>query len=112
MIGIDSAIKRRSSMTNEIQPFRGFNVGPVRVDPPVLLAPMEDVTSLPFRLIAKRIGKPGLMFPEFISAMAVHYNAQKTIRQTRAHPAERPLAIQIFGPKPEVIAEAAVLADE
>jgi len=90
----------------------GFNVGPVRVDPPVLLAPMEDVTALPFRLIAKKIGKPGLMFTEFISAMAVHYNAKKTLRKMRVHPTERPLGIQIFGPDPDVMAETARLAEE
>lgn len=89
-----------------------FFVGPVKVDPAVLLAPMEDVSALPFRLIAKRIGKPGLMFTEFVSAMAVHYNAKKTLRKMRVHPSERPLAIQIFGPDPDVMAETARLAEE
>src|SRR5579885_3741150 len=89
-----------------------FSVGPVRVDPPVLLAPMEDVSALPFRLIAKRIGGPGLMFTEFISAMAIHYGAKKTLRKMRVHPMERPLAIQIFGPDPDVMAETARLAEE
>ena len=99
-------------MVDQSPVFSGFNVGPVRVDVPVLLAPMEDVSSLPFRLIAKRIGKPGLMFTEFVSAMAVHYNAQKTIRKMRVHPGERPLGIQIFGPNPDVMAETARLAEE
>jgi len=90
----------------------GFSIGPVRVDPPVLLAPMEDVTSLPFRLIAKRIGKPGLMFTEFVSAMAIHYGAAKTLRKMRVHPTERPLGIQIFGPDPDVMAETARLSEE
>ncbi len=89
-----------------------FSIGPIKVDPPVLLAPMEDVTSLPFRLIAKSIGKPGLMFTEFVSAMAVHYNAKKTIRKMRVHPDERPLGIQIFGPDPDVMAETARLCEE
>ena len=92
--------------------FPAFSVGSVLVDPPVLLAPMEDVSALPFRLIAKRIGKPGLMFTEFVSAMAVHYNAKKTLRKMRVHPLERPLAIQIFGPDPEVMAETARIAEE
>jgi tRNA-dihydrouridine synthase B len=99
-------------MSIQDEAMNGFNVGLVRVDVPVLLAPMEDVSSLPFRLIAKRIGKPGLMFTEFVSAMAVHYNAQKTIRKMRVHPDERPLAIQVFGPNPEVMAETARLAEE
>ena len=90
----------------------GFSIGLVRVDPPVLLAPMEDVSSLPFRLIAKRIGKPGLMFTEFVSAMAIHYGAVKTLRKMRVHPDERPLGLQIFGPNAEVMAETARLAEE
>ena len=36
---------------------------------------MEAVTNLAFRKIAKRIGGPGLMFTEFVSAMAIHYGA-------------------------------------
>jgi tRNA-dihydrouridine synthase B len=90
----------------------GFSIGSIHVNPPVLLAPMEDVTALPFRLVAKRIGKPGLMFTEFVSAMAIHYGAAKTLRKMRVHPNERPLGIQIFGPNPEVMAETAQLAEE
>lgn len=90
----------------------GFRVGPVEVDLPVLLAPMEDVTNLPFRLIAKQIAGPGLMFTEFVSAMAIHYGAVKTFRKMRIHPDERPLGIQIFGGEPEVMAETARIAEE
>jgi nifR3 family TIM-barrel protein len=73
---------------------------------------MEDVTNLPFRLLAKRIGGHGLAFTEFISAMAVHHGAQKTCRKMRVHPEERPLGIQIFGGDPQVMAETARLAEE
>jgi len=89
-----------------------FTIGPIKVDPPLLLAPMEDVTNLPFRLIAKRIGGPGLMFTEFVSAMAIHYGAVKTFRKMRIDPAERPLGIQIFGGEPDVMAETARIAEE
>ncbi len=92
--------------------FDGFEIGPVRVDPPLLLAPMEDVTNQPFRRIAKRVGGPGLMFTEFVSAMAIHYGAVKTFRKMRIHPQERPLGIQIFGGDPEVMAETARLCEE
>jgi len=73
---------------------------------------MEDVTNLPFRLIAKRIAGPGLMFTEFVSAMAIHYGAVKTFRKMRIDPAERPLGIQIFGGEPETMAETARIAEE
>jgi tRNA-dihydrouridine synthase B len=90
----------------------GFNVRDILVDPPLLLAPMEDVTNLPFRLIAKRIANPGLMFTEFVSAMAIHYGAKKTFKKMRIHPHERPLGIQIFGGEPDVMAETARIAEE
>lgn len=72
---------------------------------------MEDVSNLPFRLIAKRIGGPGLMFTEFVSAMAIHYGATKTLKKMRVHPQERPLGIQIFGGDPAVMAETARIAE-
>lgn len=73
---------------------------------------MEDVTNQPFRRIAKRIGNPGLMFTEFVSAMAIHHGAVKTFRKMRVHPEERPLGIQIFGGEPDVMAETARIAEE
>jgi len=87
-----------------------FSIGPISVDPPVLLAPMEDVTNLPFRLMAKRIAGPGLMFTEFVSAMAIHYGAMKTYKKMKIHPGERPLGIQIFGGEPATMAETAKVA--
>lgn len=93
-------------------PFPGFRIGPVQVENPLLLAPMEDVTNLAMRLIAKRIGQPGLMFTEFVSAMAIHYGAHKTFRKMRIHPDERPLGIQIFGGDPDIMAETARIAEE
>lgn len=92
--------------------FPGFSIGPIRVETPLLLAPMEDVSNQPFRLIAKRIANPGLMFTEFVSAMAIHYGATKTFRKMRVHPDERPLGIQIFGGNPEIMAETARIAEE
>ncbi len=77
------------------------------MDPPILLAPMEDVTNLAFRLVTKRIAGPGLMFTEFVSAMAIHLNVRKTFSKLRVHPEEKPLGIQIFGGDPAVMAEAA-----
>lgn len=91
---------------------RNLAIGPVRIACPLLLAPMEDVTNQPFRRIAKRIGNPGLMYTEFVSAMAVHYNAAKTIRKMSVHPDERPLGVQIFGGDPGIMAETARIAEE
>lgn len=89
-----------------------FNIGPVPIENRLILAPMEDVSNLPMRTIAKRIGGPGLMFTEFVSAMAIHYNAKKTYKKLAISDTERPLGIQIFGGDPETMVETAkVCAD-
>ncbi|MBV6457276.1 MAG: putative tRNA-dihydrouridine synthase [Fimbriimonadaceae bacterium] len=87
-------------------------VGDITVDPPLLLAPMEDVTNLPFRRLVARIGRPGLMFTEFVSAMAIHYGAEKTLKKMRIHDEERPLGIQIFGSDPAIMADTAALCED
>lgn len=70
-----------------------------------MLAPMEDVTNIAFRRIVKEIANPGLMFTEFVSAMAMHHAPQRALPKMRVHPEEKPLAIQIFGADPEIMAE-------
>jgi len=89
-----------------------FRVGSILVDPPVLLAPMEDVSNEAFRHIVKRIAGPGLMFTEFVSAMAIHYGAAKTFRKMRVSDYQRPLGIQIFGGDVDVMVETARLCEE
>lgn len=91
---------------------RPFFVGSICVDPPVLLAPMEDVTNAAFRAICKRIANPGLMFTEFVSAMAIHHGATKTYRKMRILDEERPLGIQIFGGEIDVMVKTALLCEE
>jgi len=71
---------------------------------------MEDVSNLAFRTLVKEIAGPGLMFTEFVSAMAIHYNATKTLRKMVIADAERPLGIQIFGADPAIMADTARLA--
>ncbi len=92
--------------------YPGFDIGPVRADVPLFLAPMEDVTNLAFRLIAKRIANPGVMFTEFVSAMAIHHRAHKTLKKMRVMDQERPLGVQIFGGEPHTMAETARVAEE
>ena len=91
-------------------PIPGFRIGGVLVDPPILLAPMEDVTNPPFRLLCKQIGGVGMVFTEFVSALALHYGARKSARKMAILDAERPAAIQIFGSDPSTMADAARMA--
>jgi len=79
--------------------------------PMVALAPMADMTDLPFCLICKEHGAP-LMFREMVSSEAVVRMNPKTIEMARFDERERPLIQQIFGSEPAVMAEAARIIEE
>ncbi len=79
--------------------------------PLVALAPMADMTDLPFCLICKQHGAP-LMFREMVSSEAVVRGNAKTIEMARFDEGERPLIQQVFGSEPAVMAEAARIIEE
>ncbi len=65
-------------------------------DYPLMLAPLEDITDLPFRLICKQQGAD-LMYTEFISSEGLIRDAQKSVIKLELVDEERPMGIQIFG---------------
>jgi tRNA-dihydrouridine synthase B len=73
-----------------------MKIGPIDIDKPLALAPMEDVTDIAFRLICKRLGAD-LLYTEFTSSEALIRDAAKAIRKIRVAEEERPVAIQLFG---------------
>ena len=77
----------------------------------VFLAPMAGVTDLPFRILAKEYGAD-LGVSEMVSAQALLYDNQRTFRMLAVDQAERPVAIQLFGHDPGVMAEAAKIVYE
>ncbi len=77
----------------------------------ILLAPMSNVTNLPFRLMCRKYGA-SLTFSEMISADAVIYENEKTIGRGMSCEDERPLGIQIFGNSPEVMTRAALRIED
>lgn len=88
----------------------GYYVGAVYISPPVVLAPMADVTNGAFRRLVKRIGGPGLLVTELISTMALHYKSARTMSMFDITPDQHPLAVQIFGADPVIMAQAARIA--
>jgi tRNA-dihydrouridine synthase B len=88
-----------------------FCIGNVRLENNLIMAPMAGITNLPFRMIVKRLGA-GLVTSEMISAMGLAIGDKKTRNYLISDPAERPLAVQIFGAKPEAMAMAAEIAVE
>jgi len=77
----------------------------------IALAPMEDVTEPPFRLICKRLGAD-LLYTEFISAQALIRDAKKALRKLFFYEEERPVGIQIFGEDEIVMSDAAGISEE
>lgn len=63
---------------------------------PLLLAPMEDVSDPPFRVLCKENGCD-MMFTEFVSVEGLIRNAKKSLKKLEILPKERPIGIQIFG---------------
>ncbi len=84
-----------------------FSIGTVKIDAPVFLAPMTGVTDLPFRRLVKRYGA-GLVFSEMIASrpMLEQYRREKIPSSTN-YAEEFPMAVQLAGCEPEIVAEAA-----
>jgi hypothetical protein len=88
-----------------------FNIGNIKIDPPLILAPMAGITDLPFRLTVKAKGGCGLVYSEMVSANALVRNHNRTRRLLDSDPEEKPLAAQIFGSDPQIMAEAGRIAE-
>ncbi len=85
-----------------------ISIGPLRIEDPVILAPMSGVTDMPFRRLVKREGA-GLVVSEMIASQAMIRQARQTLRMAAHSDLEAPVAVQLAGCEPEVMAEAAKL---
>ena len=88
-----------------------ITVGPVRIDAPVILAPMTGVTDLPFRRAVKRYGA-GLTVGEMIASQAMIRETRQALQKALCDPAEQPVSLQLAGCEPAVMAEAARLNEQ
>ena len=74
-----------------------LKIGNVELENNLILAPMAGVTNLPFRVICKEIGNPGMVCTEMASSRAMFHNDQKTKRLFNTIGEKRPISFQIFG---------------
>ena len=77
----------------------------------MLLAPMEDVTDIGFRLLCKRYGA-AMVYTEFVSAEALVRNVNSTVKKLTISDEERPVGIQIYGRDVAAMVEAARIVEE
>jgi tRNA-dihydrouridine synthase B len=86
----------------------GILVGSVPLEDPVFLAPMSGVSDLPFRRLVKRLGA-GLVVSEMIASEAMVRQTRQSMTMAKNCVDEQPMAVQLAGCEPKVMAEAAKL---
>jgi nifR3 family TIM-barrel protein len=86
-----------------------LQIGSITLDHWLIMAPMAGITNHPFRLMVKKLGA-ALVTTEMVSAAGLTIGQKKTLTYLETHPSEKPLSVQIFGSRPEVMARAAQLA--
>ena len=83
-----------------------LKIGNVELDSPFLLAPMAGITDGPFRRICREMGA-GLVYSEMVSAKGLWFKDKNTGRLLEILDGEEPVAYQLFGHEPEIMAFAA-----
>ena len=87
-----------------------MQIGTVKLDNPLILAPLAGISNLPFRVLAKKEGC-ALVSSEMISSYGLVHKSEKTLKMLDSTPDEKPLSIQIFGADPSIMAEAATIVE-
>ena len=88
-----------------------MKIGTVEISHPVALGPMAGVTDLPFRRLCREMGC-GLLYTEMVSAKALSYHNKNTEPILETEDGEHPLAVQLFGSEPELLADMAKKLEE
>jgi tRNA-dihydrouridine synthase B len=91
-------------------PLRPIAIGDVRIDCPVVLAPMTGVTDRPFRTLVRRYGS-GLNVTEMIASEAAIRETRQSVLKAEWAPIEEPVSMQLVGCDPVSMAEAAKLQE-
>ena len=86
----------------------GIEIENIALSEPVILAPLSGITDMPFRRLVKRAGV-GLVVSEMIASQAMIRETRQSLLMAKNTPEEFPMAVQLAGTEPEVMAEAARL---
>ena len=87
-----------------------MQIGSLTLKNNTILAPLAGITNLPFRLLAKEAGC-ALVCSEMISSHGLVYKSEKTEKMLDSAPEEKPLSVQLFGARPDIMAEAAAIVE-
>lgn len=94
-----------------MQRIHPIQIGPVRIEKPVILAPMTGVTDMPFRKIVRGYGC-GLNVTEMIASQAMIRETRQSLQKAAWDPVEEPVSMQLAGCTPHEMAEAAKLNED
>ncbi|NQV94421.1 MAG: tRNA-dihydrouridine synthase, partial [Sphingomonadales bacterium] len=86
-------------------------IGDLKIESPVILAPMTGVTDLPFRKLVRRFGS-GLNVTEMIASQAMIRETRQSLQKCAWDPIEEPVSMQLAGCDPVTMAEAAKLNED
>ena len=84
-----------------------LEIGNLKLETPLLLAPMAGITDHPFRIICKEFGA-SIVYTEFVSANGIIRENQRTLDLIKFTDDERPIGVQIFGEDPESVSKSAL----
>ncbi|MEU4583837.1 tRNA dihydrouridine synthase DusB [Kitasatospora aureofaciens] len=103
-----------ATATEAAPEFAPLDIGPIKVWPPVVLAPMAGITNAPFRTLCReQSGGKGLYVSEMITTRALVERNAKTMQLIKFDPSEKPRSIQLYGVDPVTVGKAArMIADE
>lgn len=80
-----------------------LKIGNVELENPFLLAPLAGITDAPTRKLCRRMGA-ALVYSEMVSGKGLYYGDKKTDQLLFVDPEEKPVAFQVFGSEPEILA--------
>ena len=88
-----------------------FALGQLSLDSNLFLSPLAGYTNLPFRLIIREIGGVGLCTTDLVNTRSLLEKNRKALQLIQTRPADRPLAVQLYGTIPEEMRDAAALLE-
>ncbi len=89
----------------------GIEIENIALSEPVILAPLSGITDMPFRRLVKKAGV-GLVVSEMIASQAMIRETRQSLLMAKNTPEEFPMAVQLAGTEPTVMADAAKLNED
>src|SRR5207302_7262095 len=98
---------KRLALANLFDYSSSMRIGSLELKSNLFLSPLAGYTNLPFRLTLREVGGLDLATTDLVNARSLLENNPKALKLIETRPADRPLAVQLFGSVPEEMRDAA-----